>query len=253
MLEYEEREILCQRDGMTIYGIAYVPQGGQETYPTVIIGHGFSGTYRDNLHYARYLAQRGIASYSFDFCGGSSSSRSDGSVTDMSVLTETEDMKAVVDHLKQQDFVDPSQLFLMGESQGGFVTAMTAAEKQDDVAGIILLYPAFVIQDNGRNSYPSIDQIPEQGSLFGAPIGRRYYADVWELDIYGEISAFEKPVLLFHGTADSMVPLSYSERARDSYQDAELIVVENGGHGFYGERAEQVSEQMFRFLKEHME
>lgn len=83
-----------------------------------------------------------------------------------------------------------------------------------------------MIQDNGKSSYPSVDQIPERGSLFGVPIGRNYYADVWDLEIYQEIAAFEKPVLIFHGTADSLVPLSYSERAEDSYKEAELVIVE---------------------------
>lgn len=41
-------------------------------------------------------------------------------------------------------------------------------------------------------------------------------------------------MLIVHGDADSTVGVSYSERAAQSYADAELRIIEGVGHGFSG-------------------
>jgi len=247
MYNYETKELTCSRDLMSIYGVAYIPKGNKQAYPTVVIGHGFTGTYRDNLKYAEYLAKHGIASYSFDFCGGSNGTKSDGKTTEMSVVTETEDMKAVISLIKQQDFVDIDNLFLMGESQGGFVAALTASELKDQIEGLILLYPAFCIPNNGRKQFGNIYNISES-SMWGVSLGKCYYEDVWEMDVNEEISKYEGNVLIFHGTDDDLVDLSYSKSAADAYAHAELVVYENAGHGFYGKQAAEASENMVQFI-----
>lgn len=60
-------------------------------------------------------------------------------------MTEVADLNAVVDMIKTLDFVDTDNIFLLGRSQGGFVSALTAAQREDDIQGMVLFYPAFVI------------------------------------------------------------------------------------------------------------
>lgn len=251
MGEYQTREILSKRDELSIYGQAYIPGEGKGKYPTIIIGHGFTGTYRDNAHYAEYLAANGIVAYVFDFVGGSNSTQSDGDTRDMSVLTEVEDMKAVLEHFKTLDFVDPEHIFLMGESQGGFVAALTAAQKKDEIKGLIMLYPAFIIPDDAKATYASPSNIPNDISLWGVHVSAKYYTDLWDMDVYKEIGLFTGDVLIFHGTQDNLVNLSYSERAVEVYQRAELVVYEGAGHGFYGSPAQQASEKMVEFINKN--
>ena len=57
----------------------------------------------------------------------------------MSVSTEISDLEVVIDYIKNNVF--PEKLFLYGESQGGFVSALTGA-KRKDISGLVLLYPA---------------------------------------------------------------------------------------------------------------
>ena len=66
-----------------------------------------------------------------------------------------------------------------------------------------------------------------------------------------KIAAYSKDVLLIHGDADSIVPLSYSQRALEVYPSAELKVISGGGHGFYGENARQVITYMVEYLEAH--
>lgn len=235
-------ELSFEREGKSIYGQLYLPKLGQEKYPTAIISHGFGSSYSAMVPYAQKLAENGIAGYVFDFCGGSTGSRSDGSTMEMSVLTEEGDLEAVLNGLWQLDFVDDRYMFLMGESQGGLVSALVAARRMEDVRGLVLLYPAFVIPDNARAQYMDISEIPEETSVFGTPVGKQYYADVLDMNVYEEIQGYTKEVLLIHGNRDNLVPIEYSQHAMEVYKSAELITLDGSGHGFYGSALEAAAQ-----------
>lgn len=238
---YDVRELCFERDGLRIYGELYEPAGATGETPLVAISHGFCSSYRDTARDAERLAAAGSRCYVFDFCGGSPGSASDGDFLDMSVLTEESDLEAVMDGLRDQGLVEPGRLFLMGESQGGLVSALVAARRPDDVAGLVLLYPALNIPDGARERFSSADEIPETvEGLFGTTVGRRYYADILDLDPFARIGAYEGPVLIAHGDADDVVPLAYSERAAATYVEVQLHVVPGAGHGFTDDELDDV-------------
>lgn len=89
------------------------------------------------IPYAQALAQNGIGAYRFDFRGGNNS-RSDGATTKMSPMTEVSDLEAVLKAAKSWEFVDWNHVFLMGNSQGGLVCALTAPRYQNEIQGEIL-------------------------------------------------------------------------------------------------------------------
>lgn len=64
--------------------------------------------------------------------------------------------------LKKESFVDTDHIFLLGASQGGMVSAITAAEHTKEIRGLMLLYPAFVLVDDAKERFQSVDEIPEQ-------------------------------------------------------------------------------------------
>ena len=62
-------------------------------------------------------------------------------------------------------------------------------------------------------------------------LGREYILTTQELDIYGTAKAYTGPVRLIHGSKDTIVPMSCSEKFVETYtQDTELIVVEGENH-----------------------
>ena len=66
----------------------------------------------------------GYVAFTFDFCGGyAMCGKSDGKTTEMSVLTETKDLKAVIEYVRNLSYTDSEKILLMGCSQGGFVSA----------------------------------------------------------------------------------------------------------------------------------
>ncbi|PRO87026.1 hypothetical protein C6Y13_12685 [Lactiplantibacillus pentosus] len=79
---------------------------------------------------------------------------------------------------------------------------------------------------------------------------RAYYEPLLNYDIYAHLFDFTRPVLIIHGEADRVVPISYSRRAARYYAQATLRPIPGAGHGFYG-RNEQVAIQlMLAFLSQ---
>ena len=75
----------------------------------------------------------GLQVYVFDFCGGSKKSRSGGTMLEMSIFTERDDLNAVIDFIAARPEVDKKNLFLLGESQGGCVSGITAPSHMDQL------------------------------------------------------------------------------------------------------------------------
>ena len=101
----------------------------------------------------------------------------------------------------------------------------------------MLVAPGSVIQDTckgGKFFGAEFDPAdpPEYVKCFGImKLGRGYLLSTQELDIYGTAKAYTGPVRLIHGSKDTIVPLSCSERFVETYtQNAELIVVEGENH-----------------------
>lgn len=249
--EFDVQELFARRNGNNIYGVLYLPRAAGKKLPTVIFSHGFGGNYRVGTPYAEALAKQGYAVYCFDFCGGSQESRSEGSVPEMSIFTEQTDLEAVIAMLGEQPFVDKDNLFLMGTSQGGVVSAMTAAAHKDMIRGVVLFYPAFVLVDDVRRMFQHLEDIPDSFFLRWMTVGRIYAESVLDYDIYDAISSYKQSVLILHGDADPVVPLSYSERAVKAYRSARLEIFPGAGHGFSGEDTQRAIDLILTYLEGH--
>ena len=207
---YTVSELCCERDGKNIYGLAYVPDTAEKV-PLVILSHELNNTHETMKAYAEALAGNGYAAYIYDFCGGSASSKSDGATTEMSVMTEKADLEAVLTTAKTWSFVDTNRILLLGGSQGGVVTSLAAADHADEIAGTILLYPAYSIFDIIHERFSELSEVPDTFVWNGwLDVGRCYAADIWETDPYSEISAYTMPVLILHSTQDAVMDISYS-------------------------------------------
>ena len=233
--QFTESHFECRRDDLTIRGTEYRPAG--ENLPVAIVSHGFMAFQDTVRHYAKELARLGYCAYCFDFCGGSvAKGKSDGKTTEMSVLTEVKDLEAVIAYTKSKPYTG-NELLLVGCSQGGFVSALVAAKSPDLVQKLVLFYPALCIPDDaraGKMMFAKFDpkNIPEQINCGPMKLGHCYPSDVMNMDPIREIRQYYGPVLILHGTKDRIVHPDYSRRAQDAYKNAELHMIQNGGHGF---------------------
>lgn len=246
--DYMQQEIEVYNEGQKIYGIAYIPDTGEEKVPLAVCSHGLGGSYRSNIAYAEQLAMHGIAAYCFDFRGGGGS-RSDGETTEMSVMTEVSDLEAILSAASSWDFVDRDRIVLLGTSQGGITSAIAAARHTDEVSGLILMYPAFLIGDAVHEEFDSLEEVPDSFPFLWIMAGRPYVEDMWDYDVYEEIGNYTDKVLLMHGDADGIVPISYSERAAETYGDVEYYVIDGAGHGFNGGHFDEAVRHIFDYLQ----
>ena len=234
--------------GRTVEADVYRPDASR--FPIVIFSHGYNGSKKDFKESAEFLMDQGIGAITLTFCGSGASDKSGFPTTDMTLFTEQEDLSAVVDYAKSLKWFNGS-LYLLGGSQGGMVSAMVGQERQADIKGMILLFPGFCIPDDWNSRYPNDDAVPATIDWWGVKLGRNFVLSMRGLDIYEKMDAFTKPVLLMHGTKDDIVPLSYSQRAEETYPNAELVTYEGEGHGFQPMTMRDVEKRLFDFIEEN--
>ncbi len=246
--EYFEEELHCTYDGVDIFGTLYTPANGRAKHPAVILSHGYNCIGADMKDMAMKLAKNGVMAYTFDYCGGSTRSMSSGESVDMSIETEQDNLRHVIDMISERENADASQLYLYGESQGGFVAALTGAEMPDRIAGMFLIYPAFCIVDQWLAMDPAA--MTEPFNFMGMTLSKTFYDGVPRYDIYEHIKAFNNPVMIYQGDKDGVVDISYAYKIDEAFPDSKLTIVEGAGHGFGGKDRKLVLEEVSGFFTE---
>lgn len=249
-------EFHCVRGGLTIRGTCYHPEG--DRLPIAIVSHGFMATQATTRHYAKQLAAWGYCAYCFDFNGGGVGSKSDGRTVDMTVLTEVEDLQAVIAFACAQPGCDPARLTLVGCSQGGFVSALCAARLGEKVENLVLFYPALCIPDDARRGKMMLccfDPAHIPGEMRCGPmlLGREYAASAQKMDPFADIAPYTGRVLILHGLEDRIVAPAYARQAWQAYEASrsgrcELVFLQGAGHGFSRRYDRQALPLMQRFL-----
>ena len=237
---YTVKEYDFDSNGKDIYARAFVPDV-EGRVPLVIFSHGLGANVEHEEEVQKTLAKAGIAVFSFEFAGGSSSAdpMSEGLTTEMSVLTEVQNLKDAIRIASGMEYVDPQKIYLMGSSQGGLVTALTA-EEFTNIQGLFLFYPAFSLPDDIRSSFPKLDEVPETFNLLGTKIGKKYITDIYDMDPYANLEKLGMPVHIFHGKDDNIVPITASQKTMKRLKDARLTTLEDTGHALTPEQQAQI-------------
>ena len=249
---YRMEVVGCVSDGNQLYGEAFIPVAPGK-HPAVILSHGYGGTHHGFYGLADKLAKAGYVAYCYDFAGGSPRSQSQGRTEDMSIFSERQNLKDVLEMVRSWDFVDKKNVFLLGESQGGCVSAITAPYVKKKINSILLVFPALCIPDDGFALYPTLADVPETVNFMGMNIGKAYYDKFYDgFDIYKEIAKYQGDVLIVHGTEDSLVKPEYSAKASNVYKNCELHLLFGAPHGFYQpQHVELYHNYVLDFLKRH--
>lgn len=263
----KSQTFLCERDGLTIRGAQYFPTCFTEagTYPAIIVSHGFTGNYVSVAEYCEEFAKMGYAAFCFSFCGGGTQGeeaqfRSDGATTDMTILTEIEDLITVKDYVKSLSYIDSDELILAGISQGGFVSGLTAARCANEIKKLIMIYPAICIPDHARQgclagSHYDPHNVPDVIDCGNTLLGRKFHETVVGMDPYRELAAYPGKVLILQGLEDKTVNYSYAIHARESYRKGQchLQLIRNLDHGLDAPQLASAFASIRQFLADRRE
>jgi len=247
----EVLKLPMQHENDSIYGIISIPEPEKDIegrHGVAIVSHGFNGTHHFAETYFSMFNDLGYAVYAFDYPCGSVHSLSDSNTLNMSIKDEVDVLKMIVSYFQHSEEIDAQRIVLVGESQGGLVSAMAGADLRDGIESMVLIYPALCIPDNWNTRYPSLEDIPDKTDLWGVPLGRRFFMELRDMRPYEVIGGYEGPVLIMHGSDDRVVPVSYSEKALGVYKNARMHVLEKEGHGFSEEGRRLSNEYIRKFL-----
>lgn len=243
----------CNRDGLTIRGTEFRNCEGK--LPAVILSHGFMANQKSVRKYAMVMAELGYVAFTFDFNGGGIFNKSDGQTVDMTVLTEVEDLKSVINYVKSLPDVNEGRITLLGCSQGGFVSALTAKDLRTEIERLVLVYPAFCIPDDARKGkmlFARFDpqNVPDVIQRYPMKLGGGYAKCVMDWQVEKVISGYEGPVLFVHGTNDQVVDITYARKLHVLYPNVEYHEISGAKHGFSGKYDTEAIGYFTAFMQE---
>ena len=99
-------------------------------------------------------------------------------------------------HLKENLQIDKENIFLLGRSQGGYVSTLVASERNKEIKGMILLYPAYVIQDDVMERTDNGKHFEPLSSFLNHTVSDIYDRDAFAIDIYARMRKYSGNVLI---------------------------------------------------------
>ena len=244
------KNIQIDRGDRHIKGILMTPEHTTEKQPVVIISHGFNGTHHVGHAYQRTLLDMGCQVLAFDYPCVSLKSSSDNNTMNMSIKDQIADLRTVMKYAKKLPHADAKRIILIGESQGGFVSALTTAEVGKEVSALVLVFPALCIPNDWNKRYPSLEAIPDTTYLWRVPIGKRFFKELRHINAFDKMKNYKKPVLIIQGDKDRVVSIEDAQRATLLYPHAQLHIIKGAGHGFKAKEQEEAQRVLKKFMQD---
>lgn len=157
------------------------------------------------------------------------------------------DIRALLDWVGMQPDLDANQIFLRGESYGGFIVLSTALQEPARIKGVIAEYP--LVSVRGFLSQDWIDEYAR--TEYGDPKDEDLMEKLDELSPLNNVSRWNNiPLFLTRGKLDQRNPekdvTDLKTQLQNKNSEVWFIYSEEDGHGFSGR---YVTAAMFKFLK----
>ena len=249
------KQILIPTSAGDVFAVYTSAESPDSVKPLIIMCHGMmmSGSLNPIRDVAEGLNEGGYDTLRLDFRGNG---RSSGSITDMTPLTEVNDLLSVIEYTvgHSEEFGSHGSIVLCGHSLGGLVSLLVASalsggrvhglEYAEDIgkmssalAGLFLLAPAVNVEADskaGRVGTVTFDpeNIPAIVEVWGSGLSKDYFVTARELDTFKTISAYHGPACVLLGERDRLVEMNLADKINAALPQAELHIIPRGDHLF---------------------
>ncbi len=241
-----ERPVVFYNQDQQINGILHSPVDSDSPCPAVAFFHGFTGTkvepHRIFVKTARELAAIGCYVLRFDFRG---SGDSEGDFSEMTIGGEVSDAIKSIDVLTAMPGVDAERIGILGLSMGGCVAAFVSGQDAR-VKSTVMWAPLSDDPPDRKNEILASAKTPTPKELALANpniVGKTFYEELPKISPSATIQAFTGALLVIHGNADDVVPVShgkqYYELMRGRDAPTALEIIDQGDHTFNTVASEQ--------------
>jgi len=220
-------------DGVQLHGWFFPAEG--DPNGTVLHLHGNAGNITGHFEHITWLPGKGWNVLCFDYRGYG---RSEGKVTRAGTVA---DAHAALDYLLKRPDVDANRIVALGQSLGGAVGIVLAAEREE-IRGLVA--------DGAFDNYKRITwwHIKKNPFLFVVAwwVPHLLIAEGYEpIDYVARIAP--RPVFIMQGTADTIIDPGMGQRLYDAADEPkELWLIEGADH--YQAMQEMVDETQPRLL-----
>lgn len=240
-------------DGLKIFALLTIPNGKKPKtgWPVVIFNHGYipPAEYRTTERYIAYtdaFSRNGYIVFKSDYRGhGNSEGKATGGYGSNNY---TIDILNAVASIKKFKEADPKRIGMWGHSMGGFITLRNMVVNRDIKAGVIWAgvvasYPDLV-NNWRRGTFTPPTTIPTRALGWRSQLTSRYGSPEENPKFWNSISAnsflkdISGPIQLHHGTADTSVPILFSEKLEGQMKTVgkkvEFYIYEGDDHNLTG-------------------
>jgi len=192
-----------------------------------------------------------------------------GSAPRFKVPDAVSDVRAAVRHVKtnaSEYGVDPGRLGVYGGSAGGHLSLMLGLNSEGKPMaapeGRRALGPVYASADgDGRVAavvayFPPVDLQPLAGPSDRFPALDFPETEAASISPIRFVSDDDPPILLIHGDADDLVPISNSQVLTKALEATgvvhDFITIEGAGHGFKGDDRVEATRAMVGWFQQHL-
>ena len=219
--------------GKQLIGILHLPE--KEKPPLVIIASGFQLTKSEGRYVklARFLREKGILVFRFDFegCGDS-----EGDPREITVEREVSDLSSALKVVLRECDVDSKKIGFVGESLGSVVVTLFIERFKIPIKSLVFWAPAFNQKELFKIWYEKkdLEEIRKKGFLAMGmkQIGKNYYFENKDKDYSSAFLKLNLPILILHGKKDEDVPLDFSKELAKGSKNITLRVLDKANHKF---------------------